>query len=76
MKVLTFAEVLLKWSVGHGKYGPERCFIEMYHYHLKWRLCHLLTFKLFQTCMIFLLLLNFKEDILKNVCNQTVAGSH
>ncbi len=32
---------------------------------------HLLTFKLFQTCMSFFLLLN-TQDILKNVDNQTV----
>jgi len=30
------------------------------------------TLKLFQTCMNFFLLLNTKEDILKNVGNQTV----
>ncbi len=38
-----------------------------------WKLCHnLLTLKLFQTCMSFFLLLNTKEDILKNVGNQIV----
>jgi len=31
---------------------------------------HLLTLKLFQTCMNFFLLLNSLEDILKNVGNQ------
>ncbi len=36
---------------------------------------HLLTHKVFQTCMNFVLLLNTKEDILKNVGNQTVDGS-
>jgi len=36
--------------------------------YLKWKFCHhLLTFELFQTCMSFLLLLNTKEDILKNI---------
>ncbi len=35
----------------------------------------LLTLKLFQTCSFFLLL-NTEEDILKNVGNQTVDGSH
>jgi len=36
---------------------------------------HLLTLKLFQSCMnIFLLLLNTKEDILKNVSNQTLTS--
>ncbi len=29
---------------------------------------------LFQTCMSFLLMLNIKEDILKNAGNQTVDG--
>ncbi len=32
--------------------------------------------KLFQTCMSFFLLLSTKEDILKNVGNQTVDGIH
>ncbi len=31
---------------------------------------------LFKTCMIFFLLLNTKEDILKNVGKHTAAGSH
>jgi len=31
---------------------------------------------LFQTCMSFFVLLNTKEDILKNAGNQTVDGSH
>ncbi len=34
------------------------------------------SLKLFQTCMSFFLLLNAKEHILKNVGNQTVAGSY
>jgi len=43
----------------------------------KWKCSHsLLTLKLFQTCMSFFLLLNTKEDILKNVGNQTVDSSH
>ncbi len=33
----------------------------------------LLTIMLFQTCKVFFLLLNTKEDILKNFSNQTVA---
>jgi len=37
---------------------------------------HLITVKLFQTCMNFFLLLNTKEDILNNVGNQTVDGPH
>jgi len=37
---------------------------------------NLSSFKLFQTCMSFFLLLNTKEDILKNVSNQTVDGPH
>ncbi len=36
----------------------------------------LLSSKLFQTCVTFFLLLSTKEDILKNVGNQTVDGSH
>jgi len=35
---------------------------------------HLPTLKLFQTYMNFFLLLNTKEDILKNMGNQTVDG--
>jgi len=34
----------------------------------------ILTLKLFQTCVNFFLLLNTKDDILKNVSNQTVDG--
>ncbi len=34
------------------------------------------TLKLFQSCMSFFLLLKAKEDILENVGNQTVVGSH
>ncbi len=42
----------------------------------KWTFCHhLFTLHLFQTCMIFFLLFNTKEDILKNVGDQTVDGS-
>jgi len=37
---------------------------------------HLLTLKLSQTCLNFSLLLNTKDDILKNVGNQTVDGPH
>jgi len=37
---------------------------------------HLLTLKLIQPCMSFFLPLNKKEDILKNMGNQTVDGSH
>jgi len=37
---------------------------------------NLLTLMLFQTFMCFFLLSNTKEDILKNVGNQTVGGSH
>ncbi len=45
--------------------------------HPKMNFCHyLLTHMSFQTCMDFFLLLNTKEDILKNVGNQTVDGSH
>jgi len=36
----------------------------------------LLTLKLLQTCLNVFVLLNTKEDILKNVVNQTVAGPH
>jgi len=40
------------------------------------KICHnFLTLKLFQTYINFLLL-NTKEDILKNMCNQTVDGHH
>ncbi len=43
--------------------------------HPKWKFCHyLLTLTLSQTCINFFLVLNKKEDILKNVGNQTVAG--
>jgi len=52
---------LTEWS-----YGFSRIFF--------WK-CHL-PLKLFQTCMCFFLLLNTKEDILKNVGNQTVDSSH
>ncbi len=38
------------------------------------KFCHLLI-KFFQTCMSFFLLLNTKEDILKNAGNQTVCDS-
>ncbi len=38
--------------------------------------CHLLTLHLFQTFMSLFLLFNTKENILKNVGNQTVDGSH
>ncbi len=31
---------------------------------------------LFQTCINFFIVLNTKEDILKNMGNQTVAGPH
>ncbi len=37
----------------------------------KCKFCHHLFTKLFQTCMSFFILLNTKEDILKNVCKQT-----
>ncbi len=37
---------------------------------------HLLILHLFQACVSLFLLLNAKEDILKNVGNQTVDGSH
>jgi len=47
----------------------------MHTFTQKWKFCHhLLTLKFFQTCMSFFLLLNSKEDILKNVGNQTVDG--
>ncbi len=43
----------------------------------KWKFCHhLVTLKLFQTCISFFLLLSTKDDILKNICNQTVDSSH
>jgi len=36
----------------------------------KWKVCHhLLTLKLLQTSLSFFLMLNTKEDILKNNCN-------
>ncbi len=35
----------------------------------------ILTLKLFQNCMISFLLLNTKEDMLKNVDNQIIDGS-
>ncbi len=39
--------------------------------------CHnLLTLMSFQTCMSYFLMLNLKEDILKNAGNQTVVGPH
>jgi len=38
------------------------------------KLCHLLTLKLFQTCLNRFLLLSTNKDILKNVSNQTVDG--
>jgi len=44
--------------------------------HPKLKLCNLFTLKLFQTCMDFFLLLNTKEDTLKNMGNQTVDGPH
>jgi len=37
---------------------------------------HLFTVMLFQTCTSFFLLMNTKEDILKNIANQTVDGTH
>ncbi len=37
-------------------------------------LCHLLTLKLFQTGLNVFVLLNTKEDILKNVGNRAVMG--
>ncbi len=37
---------------------------------------HLLALKSFQTCMSFFLMLNIKEDILKNAGNQTVDSPH
>ncbi len=37
---------------------------------------HLLTLMLLQTCMSFFLVLNIKEDILKNAGNQIVNGPH
>ncbi len=43
--------------------------------HPKMKIVLSLTLKMFQTCMSFFLLLSTK-DILKNVGNQTVAGSH
>ncbi len=39
-------------------------------------LLYTLTLMSFQICMSFFLLLNTKQDILKNVGNQTFAGSH
>ncbi len=44
--------------------------------HPKWICHHLLTLTLFQTCMSIFILLRTKEDVLKNVCNQTGDGSH
>ncbi len=44
--------------------------------HSKCLFCHLLILHLFQTCMSFFLLLNTKEDVLKNVGKQAVDGSH
>jgi len=41
---------------------------KFYHY--------LLTLMVFQTCIHYFLVLNTKEDILKNVGNQTFAVSH
>ncbi len=41
------------------------------------RVCQkLVTFKLFQTCLSFFLLLNTKKNILKNVGNQKADGTH
>ncbi len=42
----------------------------------RWKFCHLLTLKYFQTCMNFFVFPNTKEDILKKVCNQAVLGHH
>jgi len=42
----------------------------------KGKFYHLLTLKLFQTCMNFFLLLKTKEDILMKVRNKTVVGPH
>lgn len=36
----------------------------------------LLILKLFQTCLSFIILLKAKEDISKNVGDQTVDGTH
>ncbi len=45
--------------------------------HSKWKFCHhLLTIMLLKTWMSFYFVLNTKEDIWKNIGNQTVAGSH
>jgi len=42
-----------------------------------WKFCYyLLILKLLQTCMSFFLLLNTKEDVLKNDLNQTVVWHH
>ncbi len=40
------------------------------------KICNLLTFKFLHTYMSFFLLLNTKEDSLKNVGKQNVDGSH
>ncbi len=43
----------------------------------KLKFCHnLLPLKYFQTCMNVFILLNTKEDILKNVGNRAVLGHH
>ncbi len=43
----------------------------------KGNFCHdLLTLKLIQTYINLFQMVNTKEDILKNVCNQTVDSSH
>ncbi len=44
--------------------------------HQKHLILSLFTHMLYQTCIHFILVLNTKEDILNNVGNQTVAGSH
>ncbi len=41
-------------------------------YTQKWKFCHLLILKYFQTCMNVFVLLNTKEDILKNEGNRAV----
>ncbi len=48
----------------------------MVHPKMKIQPSFILALKLFQTCMSFFLLLNTKEDILKNVGNQTADDLH
>ncbi len=60
-----------------GLKGTELNMLSTVIKDLKFYFCHYLhTHMLSQTCINFFLVLNTKEDILKNVDSQTVAGPH